>query len=148
MWGLGTCCVPHRAALILPLLTRALGLQQTRCCGPAFSKEEGERKALFFGPFFSCFGIQSHDWGVYLRAGVSWQRPNNALHLLGSCMSGPCCESSLFTLTASLGSWRPCDSYFIDEKTRIERPTDLLNVLHPLRSTLSYPGSLIAQVGL
>lgn len=47
-------------------------------------------------------------------------------------MLGPCGESSLLILTATLGGRWQCDSYFIDEKTGIKGLIDLFKVIHPL----------------
>lgn len=77
MWGPGACWPPPWAAPP-PSLPLTLGSQQTLCSRPAFSGEEGRERpyslTVVWGP--------SHMvWGVHLRAGVSWQRPNNGLHL-------------------------------------------------------------------
>lgn len=108
-----------------------MGWQQTVC----FSLAEKKRKERLYslGPFSGCFEIQSHGLRGGLRAGVSWQGPNNGLHLLWSyCVLGLGHESSLVILIAMLGGRWWCDFYFIDEKTGIERLIDLLEVTHPV----------------
>lgn len=68
---------------------------------PSAEKTRKERLYSLDSPLV-VLGSSHMVWGVHLRTGVSWQRPNNGLHL-SDCTLGSCCESSLLILTATLG---------------------------------------------